>query len=735
MARLSNKKKAESVRELWQKAASNERQKWRSINQRGYDFYLNDQLTAQERDDLQEAGMPDFIINRITPAVEMMKFFVTANSPRWQAVGAEGSDVDIAAVHSDIASYCWYISNGKSLFSQVVQDSFTKGIGYMMVDIDADKDRGMGEVVFKRIEPFDVYVDPMSRDFLFRDASYIVVKKDLPKNHLINLLPDHKAKIKKSSGSVNQFGSASLRDVASSESVQFEDMGSRAYLPDGKEDDIVDFYEMYSREKLPFYNIFMKVPPSPEEMDRINGMVEERMDSIVKELTVAAEESELRIRMALDNGEIIESRAMLELEKLQKETQQAMESQQAAIEAQVTEEVSKVENKVVSDDEYKTLINNEDFAAAVVDLVKFHDTRVKVTCVVGDTLLYEHYLANTDYPIVPFPYTYTGTPYAMSAVTPLVGKQQEINKSHQIMLHNANLSSNLRWLYEEGSVPEDEWEKYSSSPGALLKFRQGFTPPTPVQPLPLNSAFFSITQQGKQDIEYISGIPGAMQGVESEKHETYRGMLALDEYGTRRIKAWSQTIMEPALEHLGKIFMETAQNTYTAHKVFRIIQPGAGGEGDKNVEINVPIYNDFGDVMNRWNDYASSKFDVRYVGGSTQPVNRWALIEEYFRWFQSGLIDDIAMLSETDIRNKEQIIRRKSVYAQLKQQLEEITEELKDRDGTIETLSRQVVQAGIKDKVRTADTEVKKDVLETEAQQKYLRSLMKNESKTTENTS
>ena len=679
--------------------------------------------------------MPDFIINRITPAVEMMKFFVTANSPRWQAVGAEGSDVDIAAVHSDIASYCWYISNGKSLFSQVVQDSFTKGIGYMMVDIDADKDRGMGEVVFKRVEPFDVYVDPMSRDFLFRDASYIVVKKDLPKNHLINLLPDHKAKIKKSSGSVNQFGSASLRDVASSESVQFEDMGSRAYLPDGKEDDIVDFYEMYSREKLPFYNIFMKVPPSPEEMDRINGMVEERMDSIVKELTVAAEESELRIRMALENGEIIESRAMLELEKIQKETQQSIESQQAAMEAQVTEEVSKVENKVVSEDEYKTLINNEDFAAAVVDLVKFHDTRVKVTCVVGDTLLYEHYLANTDYPIVPFPYTYTGTPYAMSAVTPLVGKQQEINKSHQIMLHNANLSSNLRWLYEEGSVPEDEWEKYSSSPGALLKFRQGFTPPTPVQPLPLNSAFFSITQQGKQDIEYISGIPGAMQGVESEKHETYRGMLALDEYGTRRIKAWSQTIMEPALEHLGKIFMETAQNTYTAHKVFRIIQPEAGGDGDKNVEINVPIYNDFGDVMNRWNDYASSKFDVRYVGGSTQPVNRWALIEEYFRWFQSGLIDDIAMLSETDIRNKEQIIRRKSVYAQLKQQLEEITEELKDRDGTIETLSRQVVQAGIKDKVRTADTEVKKDVLETEAQQKYLRSLMKNESKTTENTS
>ena len=213
MPRLSNKKKAEAVKDLWQKAAGNERQKWRNINQRGYDFFLNDQLTAQERDDLQEAGMPDFVINRITPAIEMMKFFVTANNPRWQAVGVEGSDIDIAAIHSDIASYCWYISNGKSLFSQVVQDSFTKGIGYMMVDVDADKDRGMGEVVFKSIDPFDVYVDPMSRDFLFRDASFIIVKKDLPKNHLINLFPDHKSKIKKSSGAVNQFGSASLRDI------------------------------------------------------------------------------------------------------------------------------------------------------------------------------------------------------------------------------------------------------------------------------------------------------------------------------------------------------------------------------------------------------------------------------------------------------------------------------------------------------------------------------------------
>ena len=87
------------------------------------------------------------------------------------------------------------------------------------------------------------------------------------------------------------------------------------------------------------------------------------------------------------------------------------------------------------------------------------------------------------------------------------------------------------------------------------------------------------------------------------------------------------------------------------------------------------------------------------------------------------------MLAETDIRNKEQIIKRKSIYAQLKQQVESLAQELKDRDGTIDTLSRQAVQSGIKDKVGTAGNEVRKEVLETQAQQKFLRSLMKEESK------
>jgi hypothetical protein len=381
-------------------------------------------------------------------------------------------------------------------------------------------------------------------------------------------------------------------------------------------------------------------------------------------------------------------------------------------------------------EEFDSLMKSRQFKSSLVDFVEFFETRIKVCCTVGDDVfLYEYELPVSEYPIIPIPYLYTGTPYPMSAVMPLIGKQQEINKAHQIMVHNANLASNLRWLYEEGSVDEEEWEQYSSSPGALLKYRQGFQPPTPVLPAPINNAFYTITQEGKSDAEYISGVPSAMMGFTQEQAETYRGLLANDEFGTRRLKSWMSTIVEPALEHLGKCFQMHAQSHYQIDKVFRIVQPNAGNEqvDDKEVRINIPIFNDYGKAIGKWMDYEAGKFDVRIIAGATLPLNRWALLEEYFKWYQAGLIDDIAMIAETDIRNKKQLVNRKSVYSQLQSQLEQMQEAIKDKDGTIDTLSRQLVQAGIKNKVSEANQQINRELVDTEGQQKLLRSMMQGE--------
>jgi len=725
----SQKEKAQINKQLWDRSNNSHRVRWQSISQKSYDFYLNEQLTQEEQEALEEAGMPTFTINRVTPIIETMKYFVTANNPRWKAVGVEGSDTDIAQVHSDIADYCWYLSNGKSLYGQIILDSLTKGVGYFLVDVDRDADLGKGEVVFKRIDPYDVFVDPMSRDFLFKDANFVLIRKNLSKTQLINLFPKHKNKIMNASGEA-EIVTYSKRDTGISDNIQSEDI-TNSVNPEAEDEQILSYYECYKKVKIPYVNLFIKIPPTNEELEEINRVVSIQLEEFQKETEVQLLEKQKQIQESLQSGQIIEERAKLELERAQQMTEQAIDEKRRELMSIAQDKATKIEQKIITKKEYILLMKNNKIASNVVEAIDFHETRIKVICSVGDDVfLYEYMLQQTEYPIVPIPYTYTGTPYPMSAVTPLIGKQQEINKAHQIMLHNANLASNLRWLYEEGSVPEGEWEQYASAPGALLKYRQGFNPPTPVLPASINNAFYTVSQEGKQDVEYIAGIHSSMMGIARSQPETYRGLLANDEYGTRRIKAWMGNTVEPALEHLGRVFKEIAQNTYKIDKVFRIVQPEAGQSPDieeKEVRINIPVYNDYGEAVSKWMDYASAKFDVRIVAGATMPVNRWALLEEYFRWFQSGLIDDVAMVAETDIRGKKKLLERKSLYSELQSRLEQMENAMKDKDGTIETLERQLIQAGIKDRVRTGSLDKEKSILETQAQQKLFRNLMKTE--------
>jgi len=567
----------------------------------------------------------------------------------------------------------------------------------------------------------------MSRDFLYRDASYIIIKKDLPKTQLINLFPEFKRKINQASSHESVSGGfyVSQRDVMQSDSIQPEDIGQEAYDPETSEnDEVIDYYECYSKERYPLYNVFIKIPAGASNIKEMREQADEQIQAKEEEMKVALKEKALELQELTAQGEIIYERAEIEIKNARKQMEAELEEFKTSLINQIQEAASEIEQQIMSEEEFKIISNDPLMKAAIVEAVKFYDTRIKLSVSLGSsTLLYETVMPITEYPIIPIPYMWTGTPYPMSAVLPLIGKQQEINKSHQLMIHNANLASNLRWIYEEGSVPEAEWEAYSSAPGALLKYRSGFQPPTPVQPLPINNAFFTTVQQGKTDMEYISGIYSSMQGDTGAQHETYRGLLAQDEHGTRRIKAWMQTIVEPALEHLGKVFQEVAQNTYKAHKVFRIVQP-SGIQEDRQVEINLPIYNDLGKAIETFNDYSSARFDVRIVAGSSMPVNRWALLEEYFRWYQSGLIDDIAMLGETDVRNKEQILKRKSVYSQLKSQVDSLEQALKDSRGENETLKRQIVQSEIRDSAGKVESQMDAELNQSKAQQKLLRQRM-----------
>ncbi len=726
-------KVAERVSEVYNYSKTDNRIQWEYINQKGCDFANDNQLSYDEKIALEEQGMPTFTINRIIPVVEMLNFYATAKSPRWQAVGTDGSDSDIASVYSDISDYIWNLSDGDTLLSNAVNDAVTKSLGYLMVTVDPDADNGMGEVVLKQPDPFDIYVDNKSRDILFRDAAYILIRKILPKGHLVQLFPDSKRKIMAASSNENEYENYTEKTTdLEQKDFGYKDMSENNSIYSEKENELIEFFEMYEKEKAPYVNLFYMVPPDERKIAEIQEEAKVIVQKKQMEMEVKLKETMLQMQQSVQDGKMLPERMQLEIQKEQEMMQKQIESIAVEVRHQLQEEASKVDNKVITKEEYNIFLKDEEFKKRIVEAIDFNKTVIKLCCVVGDKTLYVKHLPVSEYPIVPLHYKWTGTPFPMSAVSPLIGKQREINKAHQLMIHNASLGSSLRWVYEEGSVDTDYWEQYSSAPGALLPLRQGYNPPTPVQPFQLNNAFFSLTQTGKQDMEYLAGIFSSQMGDTGQsKDMPYKGMLAMDEYGTRRIKYWMKHCIEPALKQLGHIVKEYSQSIYTAHKTFRIVQPNAIQE-DKQVEINVPMYNDLGEAIGKWKDYASAKFDVKIVAGSTLPINRWAYLAELKELMGLGVVDDIAVLAETDIKNKESIVKRKSLYSQLKNQISNKDEEIKEKTGTIETLTRQLVQAGIKNKIMQGDVEVNKrthdakssiykEELESKAQMKHMR--------------
>ena len=76
MAKSKQQKAVERVKTLFDASNNSYRQQWEKINQKGFDFANDNQLTQNEKRALEESGMPTFTVNRIMPVVEMLNFML-----------------------------------------------------------------------------------------------------------------------------------------------------------------------------------------------------------------------------------------------------------------------------------------------------------------------------------------------------------------------------------------------------------------------------------------------------------------------------------------------------------------------------------------------------------------------------------------------------------------------------------------------------------------------------------
>ena len=325
----------------------------------------------------------------------------------------------------------------------------------------------------------------------------------------------------------------------------------------------------------------------------------------------------------------------------------------------------------------------------LIDVVEVMQTRIKITCTLGQIVLYEYVLNTDKYPIVPVPNIWTNTPYPMSDVRKNKDFQKYLNKVMSLITSHAQSSAGLKLLIPQGSVDDiEELERDWANPNATIEYDPSMGEPHFPQPSPLSNSILNLPPMIEKYIDLNMGIFEMMQGNAEAAPQTSSATMMMEDFGQRRSKSKLRDI-EGSLKRLGRVIYNLAKEHYTYKKTFRIVQPN-----NDMSEYMVNFYDDKSQAIGELhNDLTIGQYDVNIIGNSTMPSNRWGEWSIYMEAFKMGLIDRTEALMKTDIFDKEGVLQRMDTVQQLQQQLSSAQEQIKNLSGDLQTAHRESISA------------------------------------------
>ena len=626
--------RAKEIRETFDRW-SNAREDWDVAAREDIDFYLGNHFTPDEMDELASRNQSAVPMDRLYSAIEQFKAIITSKPPKFSAVAREDSDSKLSNVWKVILEYIWDISEGDEQFKQAVHDYTVTGMGYFYAYIDKEADYGRGEVKFKHLNPFKVYVDPNSRERYFGDASGIIVSHIMSKLQLIDAYPQLAEPIEEDSEKmvIDQIDTVSEEDYPDNSNRRTMD----SFTPDIVKDydyqgsgEKYRLIEYYSKIKVPYYRL----------LDRRSN-----------------------------------------------------------------------QEKIIPQEQFQAMQQDKQFLNAInkglIDFVEVQQTRIRQTGSVGQVVLYDSVLDTDMYPVVPVPNIWTNTPYPMSDVRKNKDFQRFLNKVVSLITSHAQASSGLKLLIPQGSVQDiEELERDWANPNATLEYDASFGEPHFPAPQPLSSSIMQLPGMIEKYIDLNMGIFEMMQGNAEVAPRTSSATMMLEDFGQRRSKSKLRDI-EGSLKRIGKVVYNLAKSHYNFEKTFRISQPN----NDINeYTVNKRLYDDKSkELQSIENDVSVGQFDVRVIGNSTMPSNKWGEWEVYMQAYQSGLIDKVEALKKTDIFDKEGVLSRTDQIQQLQQALGQAQNQIKKVSGDLQTAHRESIQARKRTEVEKFKAELSKE--------------------------
>tara|TARA_R110002020_G_scaffold189930_7_gene389303 strand:- start:26 stop:2413 length:2388 start_codon:yes stop_codon:yes gene_type:complete len=701
---------------------------WEHQAREDQEYRLGKQWTNEQEKTLTARGQAPIVVNRIHPAVETAKAMLTANRPSFKVSPREDSDTKVANVLNALLSYMYDISDGRSIVRNAVDDYYVTGLGYFMVYQNPQADDGKGEVVFKDVDPMDVYVDPNSRDQFFDDAENIIVSRNFTKAQAKALYPQYKQAIDAASGmydsdeiitgNSDSIGITFPGDIDTLEEGQyirgyeryykveevayrvFEKYSGKEYRFDEEE------FQAYINQQVGVLNNNILIGSEIEKaqetiskqkqdiMDKNLKIIEEDVYRLSEELEVQYMEQEKQMEEQVALGNILPDRMELDLSNLREQIdkQVTQTREQAMIDAGNASQIPGVEMKTMAH-----LIQE-----GAVESVPISITKVKQCVIIGDTYIYSRVLPTSSYPIVPICNLHTRTPYPISDVRMVKGLQDYINKTRSLIIAHATTSTNMKVLVPSGSVDMAEFEEKWAQPGVGIEVDFDMGQPVVASPAPLPNELYNNEQTAKNDIDHQLGLYEMMMGNSQAAPQTYKATISLDEFGQRKIRSKLADI-EGALQRVGKVAIQLMQELYQEEKVFRVVQ---ANNSLSEYAINKKLWDDKTNEIKIFNDITVGKYDVVYVSGSTLPSNRYAELEFYMDAYSKGLIDKAEVLKKTEVFDMEGVLQRTDTINQLTQQVEGLTKQLKKLGGDMQTMERENVHLKQKVEVEKFKTEL-----------------------------
>jgi hypothetical protein len=234
----------------------------------------------------------------------------------------------------------------------------------------------------------------------------------------------------------------------------------------------------------------------------------------------------------------------------------------------------------------------------------------------------------------------------------------------------------------------EELERDWANPNATIEYDSSLGEPHFPQPAPLASSILQLPQMVEKYIDLNMGIFEMMQGNTEVAPKTSSATMMLEDFGQRRSKSKLRDV-EGSLKRLGRVVYNLAKSHYDFKKTFRIVQPN---NDLTEYTINKRFYDDkTKELQSIDNDISIGQFDIRVIGNSTMPSNKWGEWNVYMEAFQAGLIDRHEALKKTEIFDKEGVMQRMDVVQQLQQQLQGAQEQIKKLSGDLQTRDREAV--------------------------------------------